>query len=501
MWYLFGMPIPRTFLSFWKTWSKAPEGLSDFGLRLMYAAERHSTLRSQRLVTLLILTMVPTFSVLDYFIYPEHFATFAILRVICVLATILVFAASLTSWGRKNYRLFTVLLPFIPACFISLMVYLSGDPGTPYYAGLTLCIVAVGFVFHWTYREALITTVLIGGMFFLASIPLAMKGMDQRLAAQFTNNCIFVLAKGIVIVSGCYVHFRFRVNEYILRERSRMQKIKMRAQRLELQKALHELKETEGQLIQSEKMASLGELSAGVIHEIGNPLNYSNQALFLLKRISKGEDNPQVNEAIEDIQDSIDRMKEIVSELREFSHKSSEVRIEFKVRETIDVAKRMLGRELTESETNVAVDIPEDLTVEGVKNQVTQVFINLIQNAVQAMDSEENGEEKSIAITSTETGDTIEIQIRDTGPGVPSEIKNKIFDPFFTTKQVGEGTGLGLSICFRIMEAHGGNIKIDSVKGEYTSFTLSFPKVRKAVKESPHHSPNNQKIENGTAVH
>lgn len=467
----------------------------------MFAEERHATLKNQRLVTILIVTMVPSYAILDYFAYPDHFTTFVILRGICTLAAAFAYWASTTQWGRTNYRIFTVALPLIPAFFISLMVFISGDPGTPYYAGLTLVIVAVGFVFHWTYREALISTICIFVMFFAAAAPHALSGMDDRLAAWFINNSIFILAKGIVIVAGCFVHFRFRVNEYILRDRSRFQKMKLRSQRLELQEALKELKETEGQLIQSEKMVSLGELSAGVIHEIGNPLNYSNQALFLLRRlVRKGDTNPYVMEAIDDIQDSIDRMKDIVSELREFSHKSSEVRIEFAIREAIDVACRMLGKEITDSQTTLSIEVPASIRIEGVKNQVTQVFINLIQNAIQAMEAAEGNKRKLIDISAYDDGNQIEIVIRDSGPGIPNEIRNRIFDPFFTTKEVGEGTGLGLSICFRIVEAHGGTIRIQSELMEFTSFVITFPKhIRREA--SQHHIPTITGAKNGTAVH
>lgn len=453
-----------------------PDSLSDFAWRLMQAEDRKATLRNINLIGILAAIMVPTFAVLDYFAYPEHLRLFISLRLGCTAVICVLLALLRTNMGRRNYRAFTVMMPLVPAFFISVMIFFSQDPGTSYYAGLTLCIVAMGFVFHWTYQEAFAVAVTVLIMYLVACSPAIINGMDSRSAAGFVSNCIFTLAKGIVIVSGCMAHHYIRVKEFVVREKFRQQKIKLRAQKMELERALDELRETEGQLIQSEKMVSLGQLSAGVIHEIGNPLNYSNQALFLLKKRLKAHgSDAQMDEAADDIQDSLDRIKDIVTDLREFSHKSREITIDYEVEESIQVAIRMLGKEIDDSQTDVVLDLEPNLRVEGVKNQITQVVVNLVHNAIQAMEKRPDDRPNQITISAASAADgKAKIRLRDNGPGIEEKNMKQLFDPFFTTKEVGEGTGLGLSICYRIIESHNGTIQVKSKAGAYTEFIITL---------------------------
>jgi len=453
-----------------------PEGLSDFAWRLMQSEDRKATLRNINLIGVLAALMVPTFAVLDYFAYPEHIRLFIGLRLGCTAVVCVLLGLLRTELGRRYYRAFTVVMPLVPAFFISVMIFYSQDPGTSYYAGLTLCIVAMGFVFHWTYEEAFAVAVTVLIMYLVACSPAILNGMDSRSAAGFVSNCIFILAQGIVIVSGCVAHHYIRVKEFVVREKFRQQKIKLRAQKMELEGALDELRETEGQLIQSEKMASLGQLSAGVIHEIGNPLNYSNQALFLLKKRLKahGSDDQMV-EAADDIQDSLDRIKDIVTDLREFSYKSREITIDYEVEESIQVAVRMLGKDIDDSHTDLVLDLEPDLRVEGVKNQITQVVVNLVHNAIQAMEKSPDDRPNRITITSAGAANgKATIRVRDNGPGIEENNMKQLFDPFFTTKEVGEGTGLGLSICYRIIDSHGGTIQVKSESEAYTEFIITL---------------------------
>jgi two-component system sensor histidine kinase PhcS len=267
------------------------------------------------------------------------------------------------------------------------------------------------------------------------------------------------------------------VGEFKGRERLRQKKLALRANALELKQTLLDLEETEGLLIQSGKMASLGQLSASVIHEIGNPLNHSNQALFLLRRRLKQQpEDEMINEAVVDIQDSIDRMKDIVRDLREFSHKRSELLISFPVLESIEVALRMLGKEISDTGIEVIVSVSPGARIEGVKNQVSQVFINLVHNAIQAMEKARTSSPRRIVISAVESDESVTLSVRDNGPGISGEVIKQVFEPFFTTKEVGEGTGLGLSICFRIIEAHRGTIQVNSDGQSYTEFCVSLPR-------------------------
>ncbi|MGH7739142.1 MAG: ATP-binding protein, partial [bacterium] len=246
-----------------------------------------------------------------------------------------------------------------------------------------------------------------------------------------------------------------------------------------LESTLEQLKETEGQLVQNEKMASLGRLSAGLIHEINNPLNYVAQALYVL-RTKKDQvpesDRPAYAEVIADIEEGVQRVQRIIKDLRSFTHPQMEGGRDLtSVKDVVDAASRFLSHELKER-VKLEVQIPEGQTFLADRNKLVQVFLNLIQNASDAL-----GEKKfeanvpRIWITAKEEQDRVLVQIRDNGPGIDPKIMDKIFDPFFTTKDVGRGMGLGLSLCLKMVQDQGGRLSVKSEKGNWTEFTLDLP--------------------------
>lgn len=450
--------------------------LSDFGRRLMQAEDRRFTLRNLKLMAVMAAGMVTFFAVLDHFAYPEFVALFAALRWTCASIVMILLLLVRSRLGKRYYKAFTVALPLVPAFFVAITIFVTQDPASVYYAALSLCIVAIGFLFHWTYKEAFTVSGLVLLFYLIACSPAIVNGLNARTGAGLFNNLVFLVATGVVVVAGSLAHHRIRVEEFRGRERLRQQKIALRENARELQRTLDELRETEGQLIQSGKMASLGQLSAGVIHEIGNPLNHSNQALFLLRRRLRSlPEDETVREAIDDIQDSIDRMKEIVRDLREFSHKRSEEFADFPVVESVEIALRLLGKEIENTETRVELRIDPSLRVTGVKNRLGQVFVNLIHNALQAMGRSTGERKNHIEVSGEVSGPFAVITVRDNGPGIPDSIRSRIFDPFFTTKEAGEGTGLGLSICFRILEALRATIQVDSDGRSFTEFRVYVP--------------------------
>ena len=464
--------------------------LSAFGKKRLLAENRQKVINSVRALSYMAAVVIPLFAILDFFMYPEHFVEFLMLRFVCVGCVLgALFMCAKTRFGKRFYRMFTVIIPLIPAFFIALMIFLSGDVHTTYYVGMVLCLVVIGFVSHWTCTEALIASALVILFYFVAIFPAIFSGVDTRGAIYLLSNCIFAVAYGAVITIGTYLHQRIRMNEFVSREKVRQQQIKLENKHNELARTMVELRDTEHQLIQSEKMASLGQLSAGVIHEIGNPLNYSNQAVFLLRKLLRSDNpNGRVIEAIDDIQDSIDRMKEIVRELREFSHKTGENNIEHSLADSVRVALRMLGKEIETSEMTVMTEVSEEIRIVGAKNQITQVLINLIHNAIQATGKVEQEQKNIIEIRASADDEQAFITVRDNGPGIEPENLSRIFDPFFTTKEVGHGTGLGLSICYRIVESHNGQITVDSNPGEFTEFLISLPLAQASAGTAPHHA-------------
>lgn len=270
-----------------------------------------------------------------------------------------------------------------------------------------------------------------------------------------------------------------------------------------LNTALGELKEAQSQLVQSEKMASLGQLTAGIAHEINNPINFVSanvrplqrdiaSLLELLGRYSaldaangiadelekirelreELEIDYVVNEIdqlIKGIDDGARRTAEIVRGLRNFSRADESDLKRIDVHEGIDSTLVLLQNSYKER-IEVAKEYGKLPDIECYPGQLNQVFMNLLTNAVQAIEGR-----GTITIRTAREAETVRISISDTGVGIPEEIRQKIFDPFFTTKDVGKGTGLGLSITLGIIRKHGGTIELDSVPGAGTTFHLRLP--------------------------
>jgi two-component system, NtrC family, sensor kinase len=252
---------------------------------------------------------------------------------------------------------------------------------------------------------------------------------------------------------------------------------------LDLQEANQKLKEAQAQLIQNEKMASLGQLVAGIAHEINNPLAFVVNNLFI---VESGIDSlgPEIEPLLSEpslgklrkararlgeMSEGLDRVKELVLDLRSFSRLDEG---EFKnadVVEMIDAVLLLLkhtmnGRILVEKQYVPA------RTLYCYAGRLQQVLMNLISNAVDAI----AGEGK-IVITTSQTSELFVISVLDTGAGIAAAIQSKIFDPFFTTKPIGRGTGLGLAISYGIIQDHGGSIEMQSDEGVGTEFIVKIP--------------------------
>ena len=238
-----------------------------------------------------------------------------------------------------------------------------------------------------------------------------------------------------------------------------------------------ELRDKQEQLVQAGKLATLGELTTGVAHELNNPLN--NIGLYVgnvIDRIHMGELSTE--SALEDLEKAMEQVRkatEIISHLRTFGRAAPVTFEAVDVDEVIERALSLMQEQLRLRAIDVDLDLcPDELIVQGNPIQLEQVFINLLTNARDALD-EVPEERKRIRIVSSLERDRIRIVFEDTGPGIPAAIAQRVFDPFFTTKDVGTGTGLGLSITYSIVKEHGGDISLSSTPGGGATFTVEIP--------------------------
>jgi len=268
---------------------------------------------------------------------------------------------------------------------------------------------------------------------------------------------------------------RARLNNLIAAHRLQQE---LSRQNQVLEATMEQLKDTEVQLVHSEKLASLGRMSAGLIHEINNPLNFAKTALYVLQKMIEASainEKEEFGEVLRDMHEGIDRIGSIISDLRAFTQPNVAQRETVSVLEVVNSALRLVSNE-RQDKVRIEKAIPDDQTIWANRNQVTQVLVNLLQNAVQALAKKSVSEfPPTIWIRSAEDEGESLIMVQDNGEGIPQEHLYKIFDPFFTTKDVGEGMGLGLSICYRIMKQHGGRIHVQSEPGAFCQFTLYFP--------------------------
>ncbi|MEM6807354.1 MAG: ATP-binding protein, partial [Bacteroidota bacterium] len=267
---------------------------------------------------------------------------------------------------------------------------------------------------------------------------------------------------------------------------------------------IEQLKQTQIQLIQKEKMASLGQLSAGIAHEINNPANFVSgnaealnmdlqeikSVLDLLAQLKKeGQSSKliasllEANEKLdmdflqkeilqlsESIQRGSSRIQNIVGSLKSFSHSSGEEFQDAQLNELIDSTLTILTHKLKLKETELEkeyAELPEILCQPG---KISQVCMNLLDNAIDAIDRH-----GKISIKSWQEGEDVFLRIQDDGSGIDEATRSKIFDPFFTTKEIGEGSGLGLSISYGIVKDHGGSIELESSPEAGSSFLIRLP--------------------------
>ncbi len=235
-----------------------------------------------------------------------------------------------------------------------------------------------------------------------------------------------------------------------------------------------EQKATETQLIQTEKMAAVGQLVSGVAHELNNPLtSISGLAELLMERHTTTD---QDREHLKVMYEQAERAARIVRNLLTFARQGPADTGPIDLNDVVQRASALMGHELRLRRIDLRADLADDLPpVSGDRFQIQQVVLNLLTNAVQALGTEEGDHARVVAIATDATAAGVRLRVSDTGPGIPEEQIPQIFDPFFTTKAPGEGTGLGLAITYGIVQQHGGKIEAGRAAGGGARFEVTLP--------------------------
>ena len=309
----------------------------------------------------------------------------------------------------------------------------------------------------WTYEAVLDGSMLVLGL----------------MGALLVTSAWWTLVVFVVPPLVAYYAFSRSVNEVV-------QKTQLAE---ELDNNLRELKETQAQLIQSAKLASVGTLAAGIAHDINNPLTViTGRAEIIQGKLRKPKEDldiEKISAGIEDMYGMAMRISSIVNQLLSYSRRSEELSSPERLDRLIDDALPLLERKFAKKNVELVRKYEETPMVNVVAGQLHQVFMNLVGNALDAMP-----EWGTITLGCTIENGMATAYVKDTGSGIPQEVLDRIFEPFFTTKEVGQGTGLGLFICHKIVTDHQGELSVESEPGQGTTFWVKLPAVAAAMEES-----------------
>ncbi len=321
-----------------------------------------------------------------------------------------------------------------------------------------------------------------------------------------SSDVIFFVCAGLLMILLLFGFIIFFIFSYRHKQKDynllQEQKQKIDAQKIELEQTLSDLKDTQAQLIQSEKMASLGELTAGIAHEIQNPLNFVNnfsdinqelvkELVIELRKPIAERNVPQEESILNDIKENEAKINQhgkradaIVKNMLQHSRKNTGIKEPTDINALCDEYLRLSyhGLRAKDKTFNAALETSFDDSIGKIKiipQEVGRSILNLLTNAFYATNEKKKtaGENflPTVRVSTRKLKNLIEIRVEDNGNGVPDSVINKIFQPFFTTKPPGQGTGLGLSLSYDIIKSHGGELKVETKQGEGTTFIIILP--------------------------
>ncbi|WP_322102413.1 sensor histidine kinase [Paraburkholderia sp. J41] len=405
---------------------------------------------------------------LDYAQYPQLLTPFAAARLlVSVLIGVIVVMLGRAS-GRRHAPWLTLTWLLLPQVMISWMIWKTDGVLSPYYMGLNLAIFASGIALPFGLWQNLVFGVL-SCFFYLLACALHVGGIAS--VGTMTVNLLLLLFAAAA--SAVYTFFNERVRFMLFRL-----KAEVSAKNAELEEINHKLLDIKGQLLQQEKMAAVGTLAAGLLHEVNNPVNFCLMAIEVAMEEPAAKTEAGLQECLVDARQGMQRIQHIVSDLKTFAYRKpgadAEVGTPFLFEKALDSAIRLVGHELRG--VTVTRELPDDTLVLGDEAAIIGVLINLLSNAVLAMRNA-GTPAPALHIAVRWLQERLHVTVRDNGPGIAAEHLARVFEPFFTTRDVGQGLGLGLSISYAVIERHGGLLFAESELGSWAAFSFDLPRA------------------------
>lgn len=402
---------------------------------------------------------------LDLTLYPSHFYELGAARLITSAIVFAVYLVLRSPAGHRWVSPLTLLWLAMPQLMINWMIWRTDGVPSIYFVGLHLALYATGIILPIRFLENLAF-----GLFTFFLYVLACYFHPDGLTDfwRFAGYSMFILMS-VVLSSFCtYFNEKGRWSLFELRRQ-------VAEKNRELERTNAALAEIKGHMIQQEKMAALGTLSAGLLHEVNNPVNYSLMAIHAaMMEAQAAPSNELLLESLTDAKAGMQRVQGIVSDLKTFAYQKPGGRESdriFLMEKAVQSALRLTSFEL--KGVHVEVDLPQDTHVRGDEPAIIGVLINLLSNAVLAVRKADRAE-PSIVLRGVNEKGRLKLTLRDNGTGIRPENLTRVFEPFFTTREVGKGLGLGLSVSYAIVQRHGGMLTVASEEGAWTEFSFDL---------------------------
>ncbi|MGB1873417.1 MAG: sensor histidine kinase [Akkermansiaceae bacterium] len=433
---------------------------------------------------------------LDLVVYPEHLyregeGLQSLFWNRVITAALLLGFGWLCKFANRDWvsRLVVHTVAMLPIVSISIMIWQTDGVDSPYWAGLNLVLMGATVLLRWGTLDSAINAMLCIGSYFFAIYQHHLDDfflLPGGLKATFIPG-YFIFVTGAIAATATYFYNGSRFREFCLamevaatNKELRNSNLQLAENIAELESANVKLKEQGSLLVQSEKLSSLGRMSAGIVHEVNNPLNYSKIAIHTLKSFKSSidlEEQDDFLEVIADAEEGVVRVIGIISDLRSFTRGDTVHKEPIKVASFTESARKLASSILADIELTINVDPAHE--IEGNERQLCQLLVNFMQNSARAIDVKSarlGSFQGSISLSSESSDEGVSLVMRDNGCGISKEDIDRIFEPFFTKNDVGEGMGLGLSICHRILDQHNATISVESEVDEFTEFRIWFEK-------------------------
>ena len=404
---------------------------------------------------------------LDYGLYPHLQYLFGSVRVFVSLLIFCILLLLRTRWGQDRAEALAFIWLLLPQIMITWMIAVTEGATSMYSIGLYLAIFgsSIGLPFNLWHN-----LVLSLATFLLYIAACSFHPASFVLHGVFVVNALILLF--VIAIGAVSAFFNERTRFMLFRLKTELAK-----KNSQLEETNRSLAQIKGHMLQQEKMAAIGTLAAGLLHEVNNPVNYCLMAMNIAMEDPVAKASASLNECLADAKQGMQRVQHIVSDLKTFAYRSRETSAggnDFLFEKAVASAIRLVGHEI--KGVSVTRELPADTLVRGDEAAIIGVLVNLLGNAALAMRAA-NRADPAIHLSAAWQGERLRVTVRDNGPGIPPENLARVFEPFFTTREIGQGLGLGLSISYGVIEQHGGTLVAESALGEWTKMIFDLPRA------------------------